>query len=307
MNKNELNQRLELFNQIVDELNLKIEEFSTNSQNILMSINNLQMIFDKIRGIPSEVKIEIEKLKKIRMDWSNEIQASMLVNKVSMVSQVTSGVASGIVSKVFIGNSIALGLAGPAGWLIMGGTLLGNGLSIWKNKSNNNKLEVIFSNIISREEKSNRLAIVELNERNERIVKEDKLLQHSITLAKSYGTIYDEMTEEEQYQLITFVNLMNASTQLLTNPILSFVPKCTDEILTSYKKSGNHLHYSDYTIKYLVNLLFKINLDDSEKVLLWKHFRKNHLFLEMFKISKKEFDLGIMDEVESVLNYMKQT
>ncbi len=40
----------------------------------------------------------------------------------------------------------------------------------------------------------------------------------------------------------------------------------------------------------LVNLLYKIDMDEKDKKLLFKSFKKNKKFLESLKMTKKEFD-----------------
>lgn len=62
---------------------------------------------------------------------------------------------------------------------------------------------------------------------------------------------------------------------------------------------------SDYKplIISLCNLLYKIGLDDKDKKLLFKTFRKNKKMLAALNIKKKEFTTDIMDTVEEALSY----
>ena len=51
----------------------------------------------------------------------------------------------------------------------------------------------------------------------------------------------------------------------------------------------------------LSNLLFKIEMDDKDKKLLWKSFKGNKKFLESVGMKKKEFDFSIMTMVSDAL------
>ena len=53
----------------------------------------------------------------------------------------------------------------------------------------------------------------------------------------------------------------------------------------------------------LCNLLYKIGLDDKDKKLLFKTFRKNKNMLTALNIKKKEFSTDIMDAVEEALSF----
>ena len=63
------------------------------------------------------------------------------------------------------------------------------------------------------------MAIVELNERITRIVDESVKLVRAIEKIKIFGIDYNKMSEAQQYELGSYVNLMSSSTQLLINPI----------------------------------------------------------------------------------------
>ena len=60
----------------------------------------------------------------------------------------------------------------------------------------------------------------------------EKLLKKTI----SFGTEYNSMTEAQQYELGSYVNLMSASTQLLVNPIMGLKPNYTESDLERYMK-----------------------------------------------------------------------
>ena len=55
------------------------------------------------------------------------------------------------------------------------------------------------------------------------------------------------------------------------------------------------------------NLLYMIDLDDKDKKLLWKSLRKNKKMLKSMDISKKEFDMDIMNAILEALKYKYQS
>lgn len=152
---------------------------------------------------------------------------------------------------------------------------------------------------------SYRLAILEINERIHKIRSETEILQKAIYQVKYYGDEYDKMTEQQQYNLITFVNLMESSTTLLINPVLGLQPKFTsedlDEFLKYYKLEISKDKRGLYV--FLSNLLYKIPLDDTDRKLLWKSLKGNKEFLERLGVSKKDFEVNDMKNISLALNY----
>ncbi len=120
---------------------------------------------------------------------------------------------------------------------------------------------------------------------------------------------YNDMTEVQQYILGSYVNLMMSSTQLLVNPILGLQPKYSEsdfDAFVSHETDADKLKwytkYKDLIIS-LANLLYKIKLDDRDKSLLLKSFKKNKEMLEALKISKEDFDIEVIDTVTDALQY----
>lgn len=205
-------------------------------------------------------------------------------------------------------GSAFLALAGPVGWTIVGIAIVSSGLMFFKTKNDKERLENIFTLISNRDVKSYELAIVELSERIERIVNEADKLAEAIMKIETFGIDYTKMSEAQQYELGAYVNLMEASTMLLVNPILGLQPQYTEQDFERLYVSESEL-YREYfmthksMILYMANLLYKIKLDEKDKKLLAKSLKKNKNFLETVKISKKEFDDGDIAMIERALNH----
>lgn len=341
----------------VNKTNKKISELGKNTSKICEELNTLQQLFDAIRNVPNEKRLEYERLKKIRLNWKQQaekIESDYKNATVKNVGKGAAGVSAGV-AVVALGPTAAMGIAttfgvastgtaistlsgaaatnaalawlgggalvaggggmaageifltlfGPVGWTIAGIALLGSGILLWKGKSDRNRLEDIFTLISKRDVKSYELAIVEINERISRINDESQELTIAIEQIKSFGLDYDLMTEAQQYELGSYVNLMNASTQLLVNPIMGLQPKYSEndlkEYLSSHKK--NLGEKEKQLIISLANLLYKIDMDDKDKHLLWKSFKGNKKFLSSIGMTKKEFEFSVIETVCDALKY----
>lgn len=202
-----------------------------------------------------------------------------------------------------------LALLGPVGWSIAFVSFTTSGLVFWKSLSDKKHLENVFIAISERDIKSYELAVVELKERITRIIDENKKLNNAIINIMSFGTDYNKMTEAQQYELGAYVNLMHASTQLLINPIKGLLPKFSMEDLngfTAWKDRRTPKSICEANKNFIVsmaNLLYKIELNDRDKKLLWKFFIKNKKMLKSLGISKKEFDMELMDGILDALRY----
>ena len=102
---------------------------------------------------------------------------------------------------------------------------------------------------------------------------------------------------------------MHSATQLLINPINGLKEKFSQEDFDSFMdmKSKNidisiYKHSKDLIIS-LANMLYKIELDEETKTLLWKSLRKNKDMLNSKGISKKEFDIDTMYIVFEALEF----
>ena len=343
----------------INETNKKIELLGTYSNDLCIELNGIQELFDIIRNMPSDKKLECEKLKKIRLNWKQQAEKIESDYKTAAVKNAGAG-AAGVGAGVAVaalgptaamgiattfgvastgtaisalsgaaatnaalawlgGGALAMGgggmaagnaflaLAGPVGWAIAGVALAASGLMFWKSSSDKKKIENIFTLISERDVKSYKLAIVELNERITRIDNESKLLKEAIDSVRSFGTDYDAMTEEQQYQLGAYLNLMLSSTQLLVNPINGLLPKFGDTQWNNYIAWDNRKAEDDVCNNFkqviiaLSNLLYKIVLDEKDKKLLYKTFKKNKKMLEAMNVKKKEFSIDAIYAAEEAL------
>lgn len=345
----------------INKTNESIEELGNHTSSLYDSLTSIQDLFDQIRNVPTDKKLQYEELKKIRLNWKQQAEkiekdyqaaavknagagaagAGLGVAVVTMGPTVAMGVATtfGVASTGTAisalsgaaatnaalawlgGGALAVGgggmaageaflaLAGPVGWAIAGVSLVVSGLFFWKSSSDKKRLESIFTAISERDIKSYEMAIVELKERISRIVDENAKLSDAITKIATFGLDYKKMTEAQQYELGAYVNLMNASTQLLINPIMGLAPKFSTEDFEGFvawkdKKTDDNIckENKDFIIS-LANLLYKIELDDRDKKLLWKSLRKNKKMLKSMDISKKEFDMDLMNGILDALRY----
>lgn len=349
----------------IDKTNEKITELGEQTNSLYSALNNIQELFDAIRNVPSEKKLEYERLKEIRLNWKQQAEKIESDYKAAAVKNAGTGVAGvGMgVAVVALGPTAAMGiattfgvastgtaisalsgaaatnaalawlgggalaaggggmaagnaflaLAGPVGWAIAGVTLVASGIMFWKSMSDKSHIESIFMSISKRDVKSYELATVELSERITRIVDESKLLNKAISEIKTFGTDYNAMTEAQQFELGAYVNLMSSSTQLLVNPILGLLPKFNEDDFKNYesweKRKIEDSILSDYRtlIISFTNLLYKIELNEKEKKLLYKTFRNNKKMIKSLNMKKKEFVPEIIDAVEEALSYKYNT
>ncbi|HJH69553.1 MAG TPA: hypothetical protein OIM39_00385 [Bacteroidaceae bacterium] len=211
------------------------------------------------------------------------------------------------------GNTL-IALAGPVGWGIAIAAFAVSGFIWWLAKQKKERLEEIFMLISKRDQKSYRLAILELDERMKKSRKVTGEIYTACTHVYTFGTDYRAMTEEQQYTLGTYLNLMNAASQLLVNPIIGLQPKFTEEDL-ELKCSGNvqipQIFSDNITlimlklqvwssskdsekyknlIVFLANMFYDINFQKSDYEILADVFKDDKEFCEKMDIDKKNID-----------------
>lgn len=346
----------------VDTVNKKIEQLGAHSGNLCDALNGMQDQFDKIRNIPSEKELEYKELKKIRLNWKQQVEKLEKDYK-DMQGKAAGAGAAGVglgVAAVAIGPTVAMGIAttfgiastgtaictlsgaamfnaalawlgggaliaggggmvagqaflamfGPLGWTIAACSFVLSGICFLVFGKNKKKLEQIYMLIGERDINTYKLAAVELDERIVRMDKETDLILAGIEAIKGFGTDYRAMTEKQQYMLGSYLNLMNSSTQLLVNPIMSLLPKVTENDFEAYLASDDRVADKDMCSEYknqilaLSAMLYKIQLDDSDIKTLFGSLRRNKKYLESLKIEKKQFTQDILNAAEDFLNYL---
>ena len=166
-----------------------------------------------------------------------------------------------------------LGLAGPIGWSIAGVAIIGGGYLLVKGMFDKETLEKIYINVCNRDINSYNLAIIELHERIDRLNNEFGIIRNAIDDISTFGNDYEKMTEQQQYTLGAYVNLMNSSVQLLVNPILGLQPKVTendyDRYMDGKEEAGRFWKFKGLIIS-LANMLYDIRLEEDEKQFLFE-------------------------------------
>lgn len=223
-----------------------------------------------------------------------------------------------------------LALMGPIGLAIAGFGIIAGGFLFWKNKNDKKCLEDLLIRISNRDLKSFELAIDDLNHRIKQIDNGNVELKVAIRVIPNLGLDYNKMTEQQQQELKKYIHLIALCTQLLVDPIKELQPKYTEEDFDKYikhtPKKYREWHISSQNINIssfesfgrkmaqmfkeykklnvtLANFLYKININEAEKKLLWKSFRNNEEFLKSMNANKKNFNIDIFDTVLEALNF----
>lgn len=211
------------------------------------------------------------------------------------------------------GNAL-IALAGPLGWGIAIAAFCVSGWIWWLAKQKRERLEEIFMLISKRDQKSYQLAILELDERMKISRKVTNEVYTACTHIYTFGTDYRAMTEEQQYTLGVYLNLMNAAMQLLVNPIIGLQPKFTEEDLQT-KCSGNiqmpriisynislvMMKFQDWSssidsekymnlILFLANMFYDVNIHETDYEILADLFKNDKEFCEKMDIDKEIID-----------------
>lgn len=345
----------------INKTNERINDLGIHTNELYAALADIQEVFDRIRNVPSDKKIEYDKLKEIRLNWKQQAEkiekdynvakakqagagaagASFGVAVAAMGPTAAMGVATtfGVASTGTAisslsgaaatnaalawlgGGAVAAGgggmaageavlaLAGPIGWAIAACSLIACGFFIWKGIVDKRHIEDVFTLTSERDVKSYELAIVEINERVFRIDNETERLNKANERITSFGTDYIKMTEAQQYELGTYVNLMLSSTQLLVNPILGLQPKYSEIDYNDYLswREEPFKDSDDSRIENLIiclcNLLYKIELNDRDKKLLRKSLKKNKEMLKKLGVKKKNVSSDVISIVIDALNY----
>ena len=90
---------------------------------------------------------------------------------------------------------------------------------------------------------------------------------------------------------------------MLVSPILGLQAKYTEADFDVFARTTAVDPQNKRVVVSLANLLYKINLDDKDKTLLYKSLKKNKQFLASTGTEKKNFNVEIFDTVSAALEY----
>lgn len=90
----------------INETNQIIEELGKHSSNLCAELNSIQELFDEIRNIPSDKRIECERLKEIRLNWKQQAEKIESDYKAAAVKNAGAGAAG-------VGAGVAVVALGP--------------------------------------------------------------------------------------------------------------------------------------------------------------------------------------------------
>lgn len=187
-----------------------------------------------------------------------------------------------------------LALAGPIGWTIGIASLATCGIVFFVGKSRQKRLEEIFTLVSKREIKTYKLVETEIKEKVNTIINETLQLTAANQDIKSFGIDYKSMSEDQQYKLGVYVNLMFSAAQNLIRPIKSLIPKFTDSDLEAFSRFNIQLstlkvNQSKVVIS-LANFFHSIELSEKDVNILYKSLKKNDKFLESSGLKRDEFE-----------------
>ena len=97
----------------INNTNKKIEELGESTNDLYISLTTIQEHFDNIRNIPSDKMIEYEKVKKISLEWKQQVQKIEEDYKNNASRSASAGVlGAGVgLTVVTMGPTIAMGVA----------------------------------------------------------------------------------------------------------------------------------------------------------------------------------------------------
>lgn len=239
----------------------KIDALGVLSEELYESINSLQNVFDEIRGIPDDKRLQYQTLEKMRDAWKK--QANDIAEESNKGTKNSNPSVSGIeigYSVFAVTPSLACGLATCFETLSLGllapslggiptlavaiaiGTapiadpvslLLTVAYAMYK-KSEKDCIQKLFTRIYDRNTKSYKRAVTEINARMKHMRSEKARIDQGIGIIKAYGTNYKEMSDNQRYELGTYMNLMLSSTALVVNPIKGVQPYYSDLDFSNY-------------------------------------------------------------------------
>lgn len=184
-------------------------------------------------------------------------------------------------------GNFLLACASPVGLGVCLVSLATGGILFYLGRKKRKRLEEIFLLVAKRDLKTYKLADTEVKERELTLNNETIQLAIANHEIASFGTDYQAMTEEQQYKLGIYVNLMLAAAQNLVKPVYALIPKFTDDDKSLVKTSLTKEQMEQ--VVSLANFLYAVDLDENDINILHSSFKKNKEYLKSSKLKKDEF------------------
>lgn len=245
-----------------------IDYLGTASTCLYESLNSIQDVFDKIRGIPDENKIHYQSIIEMRKAWKKQVDDIQdetkkgTKNTTPEINNIEIGVTTIAVSPSLAAGlatcfeTLTLGLLAPslggiptlAAAIAIGAAPIIEPVSaiiacifLLKVQSDIDCANNIFARICEKNTKAYERSMVEITERIARIHSENNKLIHGVERLKGFGINYKKMTAEQKFELGTYMNLMLSATQLIVRPIDGLQPYYSDRDFDNYILSLNDL------------------------------------------------------------------
>lgn len=111
--KSRLQQAQDKTQEAINKTNKTIEELGGHTSGLYDSLTNIQELFDKIRNVPSDKRLQYEELKKIRLEWKQQAKKIEKDYQDAAVKNAGAGAAGASlgVAIVTMGPTVAMGVA----------------------------------------------------------------------------------------------------------------------------------------------------------------------------------------------------
>lgn len=289
------------------------EEFIKHSYDLHRMIIEIQMLFEKIRNVSIGTKQRIDNLKGNFSNWNinidtinSEIQDVNVkianeFNSYFNMKNITLLIGS---SDYYLLNSIANVLFSFKGIKVSKSFSVH---SIFEQKRIHNICRLIYESKINHYN----LGIVETSERLLRVIDECIILDKAARRIKTFGVDYSLMTENQQYELGSYVNLMESSISLMTTPIEGFLPRYREIDYDKFCKindfmiDGVDLRELKNMFLLLCDMLYEIELSPKDKKVFCSALESNKDIMNQINMSKKEFAPKHLLFVELAIKHKK--
>ena len=111
--KSKLQQAQDKAQAAINLTNKTIEELGGHTSGLYESLTSIQELFDKIRNVPSDKKLQYEELKQIRLNWKQQAEKIEKDYQEAAIKNAGAGAAgAGLgVAVVTMGPTVAMGVA----------------------------------------------------------------------------------------------------------------------------------------------------------------------------------------------------